>query len=164
MKNPYPNVFWCHACLDDKPIEEQSFDSRYCLGCCDFLLNEVNMLSGNKRPAWIPKPQDGKIPPENLYQVQTVVSGNMSTLENKKITVDIFEAMTPRRMLGKRGPKQKDLPHEVIEQWFSEGMGSKAIASRLKNELGIKVSYKTIQRVLSGERDLVTEKILPTNG
>ena len=45
------------------------------------------------------------------------------------------------------------LPRELISQWAGEGMGSKAIASKLNSELGIKVSYKTVQRVLSGERE-----------
>ena len=141
--------------VDDKPIKEQSFDSRYCLGCCDFLLNEASMLPPSKRPAWIPKPQNDKEPLENLYQVPEVVSGNMSTLENQKTTVDIIEAMTPKRTLRKRGPKQNDLPRELIEQWASDDMGSKAIASRLNRELGIRVSYKTIQRLLSRNRKLV---------
>lgn len=47
--------FYCHACLEDRPANEQSFDSRYCQRCCDFLLNEAKMLTGGKRPSWIPK-------------------------------------------------------------------------------------------------------------
>ncbi|MFC1995182.1 helix-turn-helix domain-containing protein [Chloroflexota bacterium] len=155
MKNTKSDNFWCHACLDDKPIEKLSFDSRYCRGCCEFLLNEARMLSPSKHPAWIPKPQDAKKPSENLYQVPEVVSGNMSTVNDGKYEVDIFKTQTPQRTLGKRGPKQKDLPQELIERWADEGMGSKAIASRLNGELGIKVSYKTIQRVLSRGRELV---------
>jgi hypothetical protein len=38
-------------------------------------------------------------------------------------------------------------------------MGSKAIASKLKKELGIKASYKTIQRVLSGERNIEVNRV-----
>jgi hypothetical protein len=112
------------------------------------------MLSPGKRPAWIPKPQNGKKPAENLYQIPVDGYGNMSTLENKKTTVDIIEAVTYKRTLGKRGPKQRDLPNQLIEQWASEGMGSKAIASRLIREIDIKVSYKTIQRLLSKNRKL----------
>ncbi|MFC1956638.1 hypothetical protein ACFLWZ_09050 [Chloroflexota bacterium] len=91
-----------------------------------------------------------------------VGSGNMSTVGSRKIRVDIIEAVTSKRTSGKRGPKQRDLPQEIIEHWASQSIGSKAIASRLNRELDIKVSYKTIQRLLSGERegDLVTaEKI-----
>ncbi len=47
--------FYCHACLEDKPTNEQSLDSRYCQRCCEFLLNEAKMRTGGKRPAWIPK-------------------------------------------------------------------------------------------------------------
>ncbi|MFC1982559.1 hypothetical protein ACFLV5_02075 [Chloroflexota bacterium] len=153
MNDPRESIFWCHACLDDKPIAEQSFDSRYCRGCCEFLLNEANMLSPGKRPAWIPRPQNDKELPRRLYQVSVEGSGNMSTLGSRKIKVDIIDAVTPKRTLGKRGPKQKDLPQEIIDQWASDGMGSKAIASKLNRELDIKVSYKTIQRLLSGERE-----------
>ena len=144
--------FWCHACLDDKFIAEQSFDPRYCFGCCEFLLWEAELLPPTKRPAWIPKPQDDKKPPKNLYQVPVVGSGNMSTLTDKKFEVDIINPPVTNRTFGKRGPKRKDLPRKIIEHLASEGMGSKAIASRLNNELGIKVSYKTIQRLLSRER------------
>jgi len=60
---------------------------------------------------------------------------------------------TGRKATGtKRGPKRRQLPEDLIKQWSSEGMGSKAITSQLKAELGITVSYKTIQRILSGER------------
>jgi len=56
---------------------------------------------------------------------------------------------------AKRGPKHKALPEDLITRWAQEeSMGSKAIAARLKTELGITISYKTIQRLLSGERQL----------
>jgi hypothetical protein len=42
---------------------------------------------------------------------------------------------------------------EVILQWASEGMGNRAISSKLRNELGLDVSYKTVQRALCGERE-----------
>jgi hypothetical protein len=34
-------------------------------------------------------------------------------------------------------------------------MGSKAIATKLRNEFSINVSYKTVQRALSGEREAI---------
>ena len=80
---------------------------------------------------------------------------NMSTVERGESEVDIFQPSVAKVTRVKRGPKQKPLPQELIEQWAGEGMGSKAIASKLNNELGIKVSYKTIQRLLSGERESV---------
>ena len=51
--------------------------------------------------------------------------------------------------------KKKDLPEDYIMQLADAGMGSKAIATRLKSELGIEVSYKTIQRLLL----VVTEQL-----
>ena len=58
--------------------------------------------------------------------------------------------------LGARGRsktyKKRELPEGLIKQLNREGLGLKAIASRLKREKGIKVSHMTIQRVLSGER------------
>jgi hypothetical protein len=82
----------------------------------------------------------------------------MSTLNDKKSEVDIIQPPVgkvtrekqPIKTEAKRGPKHKALPRELISQWAGEGMGSKAIASKLYSELSIKVSYKTIQRLLSG--------------
>jgi len=82
----------------------------------------------------------------------------MSPLENEKTEVDIIQPTTsPRTVMRtntKKGPKRKQLPQVLILQWASDGMGSKAIASRLKVEHGIYISYKTIQRVLSGGRGI----------
>ena len=149
--------FFCHACVVDKPVSEQSPDSRYCLGCYDFLLKEAEILSPGKHPKWVPRAQSekdstGKIGHQKSIQVSGDVVLNMSTLDDKKTEVDIFQPSVAKVTRVKRGPKQKPLPQELIEQWAGEGMGSKAIASKLNNELGIKVSYKTIQRLLSGER------------
>ncbi len=78
----------------------------------------------------------------------------MSTLAGGKFRVDIIHAEVATRELPKRGRKHRELPVDLIEKWQSEGLGSKAIASRLKGE-GVVVSYKTIQRLLKGERLLV---------
>jgi hypothetical protein len=75
----------------------------------------------------------------------------MSTLEDEKPTVDIIQSVTPITTNEmKRGPKHRQLPDDSIRQWASEGAGSKAIASKLKAEHGITISYKTIQRRLKG--------------
>ena len=55
----------------------------------------------------------------------------------------------------KRGPKHRDLPDELIAKLAGQGMRAKAIASELKREHGIIVSYKTIQRMLEGQRVMV---------
>lgn len=143
--------FFCHACLVGKPASELSPDPRYCQGCYVFLLKEAEMLPENKRPAWIPK--EGKIGHQKSIQVSGDVVLNMSTLNDKKSEVDIIQPSVAKVTRGKRGPKHKALPQELIEQWAGESMGSKAIASKLNSELGITVSYKTIQRLLSGGRE-----------
>jgi hypothetical protein len=77
----------------------------------------------------------------------------MSTVNGKKSEADIIQPSVAKVTREKRGPKQKALPQELITQWAGQGMGSRVIALKLNNELGIKVSYKTIQRLLSGERE-----------
>jgi transposase len=82
-----------------------------------------------------------------LYQYAGEEKMKMSTQIEKPITVDNFR---PR---GRpKTYKKRELPIELIKQLHSQGSGSKAISSTLKAEQGIKVSYKTIQRILSGER------------
>jgi len=86
----------------------------------------------------------------------SVAEGNLSTLDGEKSGVDkILPAEGEPRIFihyKKRGRKPKELPEALIRQLAEEGLGSKAIASRLVSELGIEVSYKTIQRLLSGKR------------
>ncbi len=157
--------FFCHACVVDKPVSEQSPDSRYCLGCYDFLLKEAEILSPGKHPKWVPRAQSekdstGKIGHQKSIQVSGDVVLNMSTLSDQKSEVDIIQLPVgkvtrekqPIKTEAKRGPKHKALPRELISQWAGEGMGSRVIASKLNSEFGIKVSYKTVQRLLSGER------------
>ena len=145
--------FFCYACLVGKLTVEQSPDPRYCQGCYEFLLKEAEMLSPNKRPKWIPK--HPKISPEKTIPVPQDGVLNMHTLKDKKSEVCIIQSALPKVTHGKRGPKHRALPVELITQWASEGMGSKAIATRLKSELAIIVHYSTIQRLLSGQRVLV---------
>jgi hypothetical protein len=150
--------FWCEACLVARPLDDRSPDERYCQDCYDFLRKEAEMLTGHiKKPTWIPCKNGQK----NQPHVSTYGGGNMSTLGEEIIEVDIIQPSVAKVTRGKRGPKPKVLPNELIKQWAGEGMGSKAIASKLNNELDIEVSYKTIQRVLSGER---TKLSLPISG
>ena len=71
----------------------------------------------------------------------------MSTLKEKPAKVDNFKVRGRPKTYKKR-----QLPEDRIKQLHKEGMGTKAIATYLKREQSITVSYKTIQRVLSGER------------
>jgi hypothetical protein len=148
--------FFCEACLVGKTVPEASPDPRYCQGCYEFLLKEAELLPNNKRPKWIPKTQPqnttiqatkAKITGKEQYHVSEDVVLNMSTSKGKKSTVDII-----RPRVGKRGPKKIELPEGRIKEMSKAGMGSKAITGRLKSEFNIHVSYKTIQRLLSGER------------
>lgn len=150
--------FFCEACLVGEPRDDMSPDPRYCQSCYEFLLKEAEMLRGTtKRPMWIPKPQKGR---KRQYQVSSVGDRIMSTLDDKKFEVDIINPPAMSRARGKRGPKHRRLPEDLIRQLADEGMGSKAIAAKLKADYGIVVSYKTVQRVLSGERkQLVLNKV-----
>lgn len=168
--------FWCEGCLMARPLDEQSSDPRYCRGCCDFLIQEANLTSS--RADWVPKvkrergskkstigkvqdapqvdrtpPVKGDIIPNHTSTPPAKRQRIMSTLETPKGEVDVI---APRgRALKKRGPKHKVLPVRVIMRWAEkEEMGSKAIATRLGKERGIKVSYKTVQRILLGQRPL----------
>lgn len=161
--------FWCHTCLVSHPATERSPDPRYCQGCYEFLLKEAEMLSPGKYPKWIPKPQKAL---KKQYQVSQHGDGIMSTLDGKKFEVDIIPpavttttatrtfAPPTKSNAGKRGPKHRLLPEDLIMRLAGEGMGSKTIAARLKAEHGISVSYKTIQRILSGERKQLALPIL----
>lgn len=139
--------FFCQACLVGKPQTESSPDRRYCQGCYDFLLKEATMLQGAKRkpPGWVPKKPEAAQVPQDMRII-------MSTLKSIKSEVDTIPLSSPRAKAAKRGPKPHRLPEELIKQLAGKGMGSKAIATKLKLDHGINVSYKTIQRVLTGER------------
>lgn len=146
---------WCQTCLVGKTLNEMSPDTRYCRWCYNFLLKEAGLLGETKRPRWIPKPQtkptEAKIEGEKQYHIVQPIDKEktkMSTLNPPSVTVDKFR---PR---GRpKTYKKHSLPDDKIRQLHKEGMGTKAIATYLKTELGIDVSYKTIQRVLSGERN-----------
>jgi len=145
--------FFCEACLVGKHEGEASPDFRYCQACYDLLLKEVEMLTRGKRPAWSPNPQKAKIAGEKQYQVLPDVAPIMSTLKSKNIEVDKINPSVARVNTVKRGRKRQRLPEDIILELHKDGLGSKAIATQLKREEGVVVSYKTVQRVLSGQRN-----------
>jgi hypothetical protein len=59
--------------------------------------------------------------------------------------------VTKHNPCRKRGPKSRDLPIAVIEGLSSEGLGAEAIASLLKDR-GVKVGFRTVARILDGQR------------
>ena len=104
------------------------------------------MLSPGKRPKWVPKATQKPV----LEPVQPASGAG----HNNTGTPIGSGIMSTVKANNKRGPKHKALPRELIEKWAGEDMGSKAIASKLNSKLGVRVSYKTIQRLLSGERKM----------
>jgi len=140
--------FFCSACLVGKPLNDQSADLRYCQGCYEFLSDKAKMLSGTKRPKWVPKSQ--RLAYRKVIPVSRDISRIMSTSKGDEIKVGIFPSVVPAIAHGKRGPKFTDLPGDLIRQLASDGMGAKAIATRLKKDYRLVVSYKTIQRRLQG--------------
>ena len=144
--------FYCLGHLCARPLEERSTDPLYCRSCCDFMLQEVELEGGHHRKAgWMPKIDGAGV--KASAPIPLDGGGIMSTLKPPKNEVDII---APREKLKKRrGPKHKNLPVETIKRWAkAKGMGSKAIAARLSKEHGIEVSYKTVQRILTGQRPL----------
>ena len=150
--------FFCQACVVGKPLDDVSSDPRYCQGCYEVLVAEAKLLPTTKRPKWVPKSplRHGKISPEKTIPVSQDEVLIMHTIKQEKSKVCIIQPQVGKVAYEeKRGPKHKDLPEDLIKQWDGEGMGSKAIVSRLKRELDIKVHYSTIQRILKGQRVLV---------
>ena len=135
---------FCQACITGKWENEMSpIDPRYCFGCYDFLVEEAGIDTSRK----------GKWQPRKLADVPQGVRNLMSTLKSKKSVVDIKEALPPSEPVIKVRRRRKDLPLDLIRELAGNGMGSKAIATTLKSDSNIIVTYKTIQRVLSGERN-----------
>ena len=91
--------------------------------------------------------------PESHYKGGSAPTGlpahetKMSISNEPSVTMDNFRPRGRPKAYEKR-----ELPEELIRQLSSEGMGSRAIASTLKKR-AIIVSYKTIQRILAGERN-----------
>lgn len=144
--------FWCQGCLVARPLDDHSPDPRYCLMCYEFLSKEAAMLNKWKLPDWVPKPQRGEETTGDIPQHSPRI---MSTVADRKSRVDIIRPSVGGITRKKRGPKHRELPEEVIKELSEQGLGSKAISTRLRETQGIEVSYKTIQRILSGQRVLV---------
>jgi len=145
--------FRCQACLDCKPLSELSpKDARYCTFCQPIIEYEYSLLiTGSHSKRYNPVPPGANSTPIEaplVYQPTGEEKTKMSTLNEKPVTVDNFRARGRPTTYKKR-----QLPEQLIKQLHSkDGMGSKAISTHLKTRKGIIVSYKTIQRILSGER------------
>jgi len=151
--------FFCHACLEDKSAAEQSPDLRYCQGCYELLLKEAELDTFRRGGDWRPvKPalspdvevQQGG---EGVAQVNEYVRSILSTVEGKISKVDNNKVWATQVTKAEtRGRKQVELPLGYIA-WLAEGgMGYKKIAANVNVECGLNCSYRTIARVIRGER------------
>lgn len=140
--------FWCEGCLVARPIDDQSSDPRYCQLCHDFLGKEAQLLTGWRRPEWIPKPS----------QKQTLCAKNS---EDKKRSIpnhtpEILahtgsQSVKSQARADTRGRPLLDLPVRQIKRWQEKGHNAAEIRQRLTDK-GIEVSKRTLYRILSGQR------------
>lgn len=129
--------FYCHACLEDKTIGEQSPDSRYCQGCCEFLLQEARLIEGKRHPAWIPKVYKAAPP--------STPEPSQKRVEQVRDCDKIGEGNHDRV----RGRKPLDIPIELINRLGKEGfMSCRTISQKLRADYGINCSYRTVARRL----------------
>ena len=141
--------FWCNACIIGKPQTEASPDPRYCHGCYEVLSEEARIDKSWRKADWKPSVSANAtslVTSETGGRKDAIGAGGhtgiLSTLKGDKNTVD---KIRPRET--NRGRKRIDLPESIIFSLADESMGSKAIATRLK-EQGIFANYRTIARVL----------------
>ena len=75
---------------------------------------------------------------------------------NKVLAVGLIWAATPAAKMStvKRGNyTKKQLPEEYIKKLYDEGLGYKNISVRIYTDFGIMCSYRTVARVVNGERN-----------
>lgn len=155
--------FFCQACLVGKPLDDQSPDPRYCHFCYDFLRKEAEQITG--RHGWIPKPKGPEeilpdapqSPPVGQKVVAKILdneiippsNGNRIMHRAKQATNHVVHNSFPGPVNSpKRGPKFRGLPDDLIIQWASKGMASRAIAMKLKRDYKIQVDHSVIVRRL----------------
>lgn len=141
---------FCQACLVGKSEEQMSKrDVRYCLDCQPFIEREYSRL----RQRYIPIAYN-----HQNHQIDTFSNADIGTHREKQkkkmstIGSSMIRVDKPKLKIRPKSYKKRVLPDSQIRQLHKEGMGSKAIANKLRVEQGITVSDKTIQRVLSGQR------------
>jgi len=160
--------FYCEGCLVARPKDRQSPDPRYCQDCHDFLSGEAEALGpGRRGGSWIPKAQKPKkpeTPPPTPARNRTrrAVVRDIITKKPRPISEEGPEEREVIMSHPKRGPKHQKLPEGLIRQLAAEELSSRVIAARLRDEHGITVSYKTVQRVLSGKREQLA--LIPRGG
>jgi len=116
-------------------------DIRYCISCQQIIEEEYALIADHTGRKSRYKPV------AYIEKDTTKEKTKKSTLNPNSVKVDKFNPRGRPKMYKKRS-----LPKDKIKHLHQQGMGAKAIAGQLKRELEIIVSYKTIQRILSGER------------
>jgi len=115
--------FWCDTCLVACPNSEASPRAGRCLSCYGSLHREAAITPSPVKPTWdIITPDQSTVPAQ--AQVTT----------------------------GKRGPRHHALPEELIRQLATEKKSSRKIADEVRLRTKTTVSYRTVQRILSGQR------------
>ena len=64
MTHKLDGGFFCQACLVDKPLDDISPDSRYCLMCFEFLTKEAELVPASRgKPPWVPVSNRAEVAP-----------------------------------------------------------------------------------------------------
>ena len=142
-------TFFCQACLEDKSMVVQSPDTRYCQGCCEFLLHEAELDKSWGKASWKPvlnytdKPVEYKshseIPMVN-GETHTGLLTRTKLPQNRALQKS---ALTPKISL--MGRPKKEVPSDQIIE-LSKTLGVRDIARDLD------LTPSMVSRVLSGRR------------
>jgi hypothetical protein len=135
----------------NKPTAELSpRDIRYCTFCQQIIEYEYSLQSDRshlKKYKPVAEMNSEAIESPSIEMYTGNEKTKKSTSSENTVTVDIFRPRGRPKAYRKR-----ELPEQLIKQLHDEGLGAKAIATQLRTDGGIIVSYKTIQRILCGER------------
>lgn len=116
--------FWCGICLVARPNSEASPRDGRCLACYETLHQEPT-------PPTIP-----------IKETWDIIASDLSDVKPQA-----------QDTAGKRGPRHHALPIPLIKQLAAEKKSSREIANEVKLQTKTKVSYRTVQRILSGQRE-----------
>ena len=94
-------------------------------------------------------------PPLSKNSVTKLSEGESTTLKDGESKTRSF--VTPQKPVQKLkdGRPQKEIPVGIIVRFSTQGLGTRQIATKVRQETGIPVSHMTVQRILSGQRALV---------
>lgn len=144
--------FFCCGCLAGKHGAERSpKDARYCVLCQPTIENEYRIIASRR----------GK-PLEAFYRpVTPSLQAKERDLALAPAHGTCHEIVHANKGRERGLYRKKELPQGLIRQLADDGIGARAIATRLKKAHALDVSYKTVERVLSGERQQPEQAALP---